>query len=241
MHARLGAALAAYRAGGGAVAMVSQPVLEADTVAIDNVSGDADLATALMERGYRSFAVLSGPPGHLTARERLRGFTSGLAGRDDDATEAEPGAPRHVVASAFTRDGGYAAMAELIERVDLHGPEVDAVFAVNDVMAVGAMAAARDAGVRVGVDVGVAGFDDIATLRDVTPSLSTVRVPLHKAGVLATQLALGLPLSDAGHHSDADREGDAEVTTQTGEDGIRHVRVRGTVVLRDSTPSRLKT
>lgn len=241
MHARLGAALAAYRAGGGAVAMVSQPVLEADTVAIDNVSGAADLAAALVARGYHSFAVLAGPPGHLTARERLRGFTSGLTGRDDDATEAEAGAPQYVVASAFTRDGGYAAMTELIERVDLRGPEVDAVFAVNDVMAVGAMAAARDAGLRVGADVGVAGFDDIATLRDVTPSLSTVRVPLHQAGVLATQLALGLPLSDAGQHADADREGDAEVTTQTGEDGIRHVRVRGTVVLRDSTPSRLKT
>jgi LacI family transcriptional regulator len=80
-------------------------------------------------------------------------------------------------------------------------------------MAVGAMAAARDAGIRVPDDVAVAGFDDILTLRDITPALSTVRVPLVDVGVAATELALAVP-----------------------GDEPRLVHVVGTVVLRESTP-----
>lgn len=225
MHQRLGAALTAYRTGGGAVALVSQPVLDADTVAIDNVAGAGHLADALVARGYRSFAVLAGPPGHLTAKERFDGFTAAL-----DA-QGLP-APHHVLPSAFTRDGGYTAMRNLIDRTDLTADAVDAVFAVNDVMAVGAMAAARESGVQVGADVGVAGFDDIATLRDVSPALSTVRVPLHRTGVLATRMALGLDLADG---TGAD---DGGVTLSTAADGTRLARVGGVVVLRDSTPPR---
>jgi LacI family transcriptional regulator len=90
-----------------------------------------------------------------------------------------------------------------------------AVFAVNDVMAVGAMAAVREAGLRVPEDVAVAGFDDIVTLRDVTPALTTVRIPLTEVGEQALALALAPP--------DDDSE-------------PRRVEVRGEVVLRESTP-----
>ncbi|MEK8225840.1 substrate-binding domain-containing protein [Oerskovia sp. M15] len=70
------------------------------------------------------------------------------------------------VSSDFTRDGGYAGMTELLALPAR--PQL--VFAVNDVMAVGAMAAAREAGLSIPDDVAVAGFDDIVTLRDVSPS-----------------------------------------------------------------------
>jgi LacI family transcriptional regulator len=63
-------------------------------------------------------------------------------------------------------------------------------------MAVGALAAARDAGVAVPGDVRVAGFDDIPTLRDIVPSLTTVRVPLERIGEFAVSLALGADSSD---------------------------------------------
>ena len=87
------------------------------------------------------------------------------------------------------------------------------VFAVSDVMALGAMAALRAAGVRVPEDVSLAGFDDIPTLRDVVPSLTTVRLPLEQMGARAAQLAL-----------DADPMA-----------GPRVVKVPAEVVLRDST------
>ena len=66
----------------------------------------------------------------------------------------------------------------------------DCVFAVNDVMAVGALARLRAAGMPVPGDVAVAGFDDIVTLRDVTPPLTTVRLPLTQMGEMAGEHVL---------------------------------------------------
>jgi LacI family transcriptional regulator len=68
---------------------------------------------------------------------------------------------------------------------------VDLVFAVNDVMAVGVVSALRDAGIAPGEGIGVAGFDDIPTVRDITPALTTVRIPLEEVGRRALQLATG--------------------------------------------------
>ena len=203
---RMRDALTDFRRSGGSVALVGQPLLGVDSVVIANHSSSAALARALHERGYRRFAVLGGPENHLTARDRRDGIAEALAGL---GCAVDPGL---VVVSDFTRDGGYDGMRQLLAG----GPDVDVVFAVNDVMAVGAMAAARDAGVDIPGDVAVAGFDDIVTLRDITPALSTVRIPLVDVGVTATELALA-PSSSA---------------------EPRLVHVDGTVVLRESTPGR---
>jgi LacI family transcriptional regulator len=197
-------ALTDFREQGGQVAVVSQPVLPVSTVDIDNAGGAADLAGALCSLGFRRFAVLSGPAAHLTARDRTEGFRAGLAAGGGTLPE---GALLHC---AFTRDGGYAGMAALLR----DGPEVDLVFAVNDVMAVGAMAAARHAGLRLPEDIAIAGFDDIVTLRDTTPALTTVRLPLLEIGRRVTELALA---------SGPGREPAV-------------ARIAGEVVLRESTP-----
>ena len=68
------------------------------------------------------------------------------------------------------------------------------MFAVTDVMALGALARLRASGLQVPADIALAGFDDIATLRDVYPPLTTVRLPLKRMG----ELAAGLVLSEAG-------------------------------------------
>ena len=115
-----------------------------------------------------------------------------------------------MIGAQFTRDGGYVAMAELLDR----GIDVDAVFAVNDVMAVGAMVALREQGHRIPDDMAVAGFDDIPTLRDIEPPLTTVRIPLAEIGARALDLAM-----DSG-------------------DERQLVTVRGEVVVRASTPPR---
>ena len=93
--------------------------------------------------------------------------------------------------------------------------DVDLVFAVNDVMAIGAMSAFRAAGLRLPEDLAVAGYDDIATSRDVTPALTTVAVPLEAVGEHAVRLALD-PATDS-------------TTTEP---------VGATVLLRESTPPR---
>ena len=202
---RMRRSLVDFRRAGGSVALVGQPLLDVDSVVIANTQGAAELARALHGRGYRRFAVLGGPRDHLTARDRRTGFGDALAAL------GAPVDPGLVVECDFTRDGGYEGMQKLFAG----SPDVDVVFAVNDVMAVGAIAAARDQGIRVPGDVGIAGFDDIVTLRDITPALSTVRVPLVDVGVIATELALAPSSAEP-----------------------RQVNVEGTVVLRESTPER---
>ncbi len=171
------------RSTGAGVALVGQPVLDVACVAPANTDGAAALARALVAQGHHTYAILTGPANQLTARDRVAGFVAGLADTGEIVARIE---------GEFTRDGGHQAMAELLAS----GVRPDVVFAVNDVMAVGALAAAREAGVDVPGDIRVAGFDDIPTLRDVVPSLTTVRVPLERIGEVAVRLALGEELLD---------------------------------------------
>jgi LacI family transcriptional regulator len=204
-NAMVRGALEDFLRSGGTASVIGQPLLGVDTVAIGNREGAAKLAAALYGIGYRRFAVLSGPRDHLTARDRMQGFAATLE------RLGAPLAPAAVVHSEFTRDGGHDGMTELLAR----NVDVELVFAVNDVMAVGAMAAARELGVRVPDQLAVAGFDDIVALRDITPALTTVHVPLVEVGIAATELALSPP-----------------------EARPRVVDVEGSVVLRESTPPR---
>ena len=191
---------------GGSVAVIGQPGLPFPTLMLGNQTGARRLARVLWTLGYRSFAVLAGPEILMTSEERLTGFRNGLS----DCGYQLP--PENVISTQLTRDGGYVAMTELLDR-DIH---VEAVFAVNDVMAVGAMAALREQGHRVPQDMAVAGFEDILSLRDIQPALTTVRLPLVEIGRRALQLALSGP---------ADPE-----STRPG--------VSGEVVVRASTPAR---
>ncbi|MGI5151079.1 LacI family DNA-binding transcriptional regulator [Plantactinospora sp. CA-294935] len=201
---RLGAQLRILEEEGARVALISQHVLPIDTVLLENREGARLLARRLVELGHRRFAVLAGPRHLLTARDRLAGFQAGLA--DGGVTLSRT----QVAYGDFTRDGGYATMRELLAR-DLRA---GCVFAVNDVMAVGAISALRDHGVPLPGGMAVAGFDDIVTLRDVTPSLTTVRLPLEEVGTAALELVM-----------------------QPRAERPRLRRIRAEVVVRDSTPA----
>ena len=200
---KLAREIAAFRRTGGRVACISQNRLGADTVLPQNRAGARALGQELAAMGHRRFAVLCGPRGLLTARDRLAGFRDGV--------KAAGAAPEelHLIYGPFTRDGGYASAQELLR----DGKRVTCLFAVNDVMAVGAMAALREHGVAVPDEVSVAGFDDIATLRDLSPALTTVRLPLEDMGARAARMAF------------VDDESDTPRVT----------RVRGEVILREST------
>ena len=173
--------VAAFIGSGGRAASVGQDLLGIDTILPENAVGAQALARALVPQGHRRFAVLAGPRDLLTARDRLDGFRAGLADWSVSLAETD------IVHGAFTRDGGYEAMSTILASDD---PLPDCVFAVNDVMAVGALARLRAAGISVPGDVGLAGFDDISTLRDVYPPLTTVRLPLTRMGELAASLIL---------------------------------------------------
>ena len=174
------------------------------------------LADGLVGAGIRDFIVLCGPPELTTAADRTTGFLSAIAGHGLS--------PRAVIPGAFTRDGGYdaarTAIAGVPQGADLAGAGPSrgisgpvCLFAANDVMALGAMTAMRELGISVPDEVQIAGFDDIPTLRDHSPSLTTVRLPLQAMGERAVELALAGPAG-----------GDLQIESITGE-----------VVLREST------
>jgi len=203
----LGGEVAAFARQGGRVVCVGQPLLGVDTIMPENAAGADALARALAALGHRRFAVLAGPRGLLTARDRTEGFRAGLAGWPAVLD------PASIVHGAFTRDGGYEAMSTILAAGE---PFPDCVFAVTDVMAVGALARLRVGGIEVPAGIAVAGFDDILTLRDVYPPLTTVRLPLKRMGQMAAELIL----------SDADLE------------RPRVIPVPGEVILRESTVPR---
>lgn len=180
----MAAELEPYARTGGRVAVVSRHrSLRVDTVLPQNRESAAALARALLDLGHRRFAVLTGPRSLTTVADRLAGFTEALA---------EAGVPLpagHIVEESFTRDGGYAAALELLAR----DVRPTCVFAVTDVMAIGAMAALRDQGVDVPGELSLAGFDDIPIVRELTPPLTTVRLPLDEMGERVIRLALREP------------------------------------------------
>jgi LacI family transcriptional regulator len=200
----LAAEIDPYRRGGGQVAVVSRHrSLRVDTVQPENREGAAALARSLLVLGHPDFAVLSGPRALTTVVNRLGGFRDALAEAGVQLDE------RSVIEASFTRDGGHAAMSELLNR----GIEATCVFAVTDVMAIGALTAAREAGMSVPDDFSLAGFDDIPVIRDLTPSLTTVALPLEQLGERAMELAI----------------------RDTPSTRSRILRMSGEVVVRDST------
>ncbi|HEY2265652.1 MAG TPA: LacI family DNA-binding transcriptional regulator [Streptosporangiaceae bacterium] len=217
----LRAEIAAFTRGGGRAVAVGQDLLGVDTVLPENAAGADALARAMVALGHRRFAVLAGPRGLLTARDRLDGFRAGLA-----AWGVPPGGVR-VVHGAFTRDGGYEAMSALMSASE---PLPDCVFAVTDVMAMGALARLRAGGLAVPADIALAGFDDIGTLRDVYPPLTTVRLPLKRMGETAAGLILAEPATGnttgntTGNATEPDRDPEPRV-----------IPVPGEVILREST------
>jgi len=179
-----------YRRDGGRLVSIGQSIPGADAVIPDNRGGSAALADALVTRaGLREFVLLAGPPDLATAVERTAGFAERLA--------VHGITPRAELSGDFTRDGGYAAARRVFAD---HTPTRDApicLVAANDVMAVGAMTAAREAGLAIPAAVQIAGFDDIPTLRDLSPGLTTVRLPLEEMGEWAVRIGLDGPTPQA--------------------------------------------
>jgi len=178
--ARMAAQITGFESAGGRAALVGRHYAPGDSVMPDNVGGARSLARALADLGHRRIGVITGPPNLTTTHDRLSGFRMGLE-------EAGLGFPDHALVNGdFTRDSGERAVEVLIERI----PDLTAVFALNDIMAIGAMSWLRQHGIHVPRDVSVAGFDDIPISRDLVPSLSTVRVPMAEMGARALALAL---------------------------------------------------
>lgn len=162
------------------------PQTLADVVLVDNEQGGYDATRYLLSLGHRRIACIAGPSDLTPSADRVHGYRRALG---------EFGVPieeKWIVPGDFRYQGGEAAIAELL-RLD---EPPSAVFACNDVMAIGALRAVRSAGLQVPGDVSIVGFDDIPLASAVSPALTTVAQPIVELATLAAQLLMSRIQSD---------------------------------------------
>jgi LacI family transcriptional regulator len=152
------------------------------SVSAAHASGADQAMSHLIGLGHRRIAAITGPRGWVATEDRRRGYHAALAAQGilpEPALEVE---------ADFEIGPGRDAAGHLL---DLHDPPT-AIFAFNDNLAIGALQAARDRGLRVPGDLSVVGFDDVEPATIVTPMLTTVRQPLAEMGRTAVSLLMRL-------------------------------------------------
>jgi len=143
----------------------------------DQLAGARMITEYLIRLGHSDILHLAGPQDWIEAESRMRGYLDAM--RDADLPTIPP------IRGDWTADFGYFAGQELARRRDF-----SAVFAANDLMAIGLMHGFRDAGLRVPIDVSVVGFDDIPVAAHVAPPLTTVHQDFAELGRRAVQILL---------------------------------------------------
>jgi|SRR5450830_178154 len=152
-----------------------------DLVETAHLQGALMATEHLIGLGHRRIACLAGPPNLNSSAQRIEGWRTALA-KSGLAKEASD----LLWHSDFSSQGGFTTMQSI-----LRSPQVPtAVFVCNDLMCIGALSAAHQAGVRVPQDMSLIGFDDIELARFASPALSTIAQPKHRMGVTAVDMVL---------------------------------------------------
>jgi len=151
-----------------------------DTVLSNSLEGGEKATSYLIALGHERIALIAGPSGLPTSVARLRGYRRALE-KHRIHLEKEL-----VVSGDFRYQGGYRAMEKLLKLI----PPPTAVFAANDMMAVGAIACIRDYHLRVPEDISVIGFDDIPLASFLNPKLTTIAQPRAEMGRMAVTMLM---------------------------------------------------
>jgi DNA-binding LacI/PurR family transcriptional regulator len=152
-------------------------------VDVDNRAAARTVVDYLLYRGHRRIGFISqGPQLYTATQGRLRGYREALGAASLPCPEV------WMREGDFSRASGYTAMASLLEMADCP----TAVFVGSDLVAIGALAAARDAGLRVPEELAVVGFDDVPMAADVAPPLTTVHLPAQLLGRTAAEMLMRL-------------------------------------------------
>lgn len=163
--------------------LIDRPVEGAKTITVrmDNQAGAEQAMTHLIESGFKRIAVVRGPEGTFDADERWRGCE---AAAKTHGIELDPVL---IWDGTFHEESGYELMASWLASGQ---PLPDAVFALNDPMAIGVIRALKERGLSVPHDMALVGFDDIESARYL--ELTTVRAPMRELGRTAGESVLGL-------------------------------------------------
>lgn len=167
----------------GRVVLVGRHPWPFPSVQVDNVGAAFEATSHLIGLGHRRIAFIGGPSSLTTVRDRLKGYRQAMM-------ELGSGVEESLVREGdFHFDSGYQAAVYLLSGAVERST---AIFASNDRMALGAMAAAIDLGVKVPDQLSIVGFDDTPTARYVRPALTTVSLPSYEMGTSAARLLFKL-------------------------------------------------
>ena len=147
-------------------------------VSVDNCAAAYEITNHLISLGHERIAIIRGPDDYLATALRHEGFLAAL--RDNDIALPD----RYIKSGNFDVESGNESAKALLSESD----RPTAIFASNDEMAAGVLAAAQEAGIRVPDELSVVGFDDAPIARSVWPPLTTIRQPLRQIGESAVQL-----------------------------------------------------
>lgn len=164
------------------VVLVDEDVPDVDLprIFVENENGAYLAAMHLIDAGHRDIALIGGPPGLLSVRERLAGFERAMRER------GLPLRPERVLLGDYSRQFGHAALLHLLDGEE----RPTAILACSDYIAVGVLQAARHRGLAVPADMSLVGFDDMPFAELVDPPLTTVRQPVAEMGRLAFERLL---------------------------------------------------
>jgi LacI family transcriptional regulator len=153
---------------------------KADVVRSNNLEGARQLTRHLLTLGHRRIAMLSGPTWVSTAEERVRGYCQALQ------EQGVPDEEHLITRSDYKQEGGYLSVKELLTTV----PRPTAIIAANNFMAIGALQALRDAGLRVPEDIALVCFDDIPQASLIYPFLTVSNQCAYEMGTTSAQLLM---------------------------------------------------
>ncbi|MFH5823662.1 LacI family DNA-binding transcriptional regulator [Georgenia sp. AZ-5] len=188
---------------GASAVYIGRPSSRFSTVRAENTRAAVEMTEHLISLGHRTIAFIAGNKDSSATTARQRGWHRAMTAHGLAA------GPALAESGGYTEKGGYDAASALMRREE----KPTAVFAANDRMAIGAMAALADMGLRIPADVAVVGFDDIPMSAYVRPALTSVSVSARKMGYEAMRLLL--------------RDGAPDARP-------KHVRVKTHLVIRDS-------
>lgn len=164
------------------VVVIGRHNLPFSSVQVDNVRAAYRATSHLVNLGHRKIAFVTGPQNLTSVQDRLAGYRQCLSDHGVDRSD------RLIYEGNFSEDSGYSAVKALWNQA----VKPTAIFAANDRMALGAMAAAADLNLRIPDDLAVIGVDDIAMASYVRPALTTVAIPTYEMGTAAMRLMLKL-------------------------------------------------
>ena len=156
------------------------PDWEGDSVTVENFEGGYNAGRHLTLAGHATIGIVRGPFNVVTANDRIRGFQKAL---DERGIELQP---EYIHEGVFSQESGYICAMRLLRLV----PRPTAIFAANDLMAIGALAAVKALKLKCPQDVSIIGFDGLGLTEITEPALTSIIQPSYQLGSTAARLLL---------------------------------------------------